>query len=474
IIIFTFAFLDWLVVTTAFRITPFCAFHIVTRLIGQRKRGGSSNIEGSGQPWREMLTHISAPDPEGRVTYTFNTQSRVEVPQRYEVRSIVGRGAYGIVCSAVDTATGDTVAVKKISNIFGDVVDGKRILREVKLLGFLKHPNLLSLKDLYRPSDPGFSDVYIVTELMSSDLQTILRSKSVKLAEVHCQYFTYQLLCALRYIHSANVIHRDLKPANILTNSECDLKLCDFGLARGGGPKMTHYVVTRWYRPPELLLLSDEYDGAVDLWGLACLAVEMFTRKPLFPGRDYIHQLNLITDLLGLPDIVRDLSQIRSPEAISYVRSLPVKERRPLESVCPEVRERYMASIGHSMEGRDDENSDERDGIEEGGEEAERDEIYGDANTAATQRNREGRNGEERYALFKDFLFRLLIYNPKERMTAKEALAHPWLQEVRANCGGEEFETEAGEQFFWEFDSTELSAVQLRQLLMNEIIKYNE
>ncbi|RNF06725.1 mitogen-activated protein kinase, putative,protein kinase [Trypanosoma rangeli] len=422
-----------------------------------------------------MLTHVSAPDAEGRVTYTFNSQSKVEVPQRYEVKGIVGRGAYGIVCSAVDRRTGDAVAIKKMSNIFGDVVDGKRILREVKLLGFLRHPNVLSLKNLYRPSGPDFSDLYMVSELMSSDLHTILRSNSVRLAEVHCQYFTYQVLCALHYIHSANVIHRDLKPANILTNCECDVKLCDFGLARGRGLRMTHYVVTRWYRPPELMLMSDDYDGAIDLWGVACLAVEMFTRHPLFPGRDYIHQLNLITDLLGLPDIARDMTYVRSEEALNYLRSLPPRSRQPLESVCPQLKDSYMASISYNVEEGDGGDSAAREVEKEGVEETVRKEEMGsvNANTRITSPN-PASSGEERYALFKDFLFKLLTYNPKERMTAKEALRHPWLREVRDNCGGEEFETEAGMQFVWDLDSVEVAAAQLRQLLMDEIAKYKD
>ncbi|RNF26182.1 mitogen-activated protein kinase, putative,protein kinase [Trypanosoma conorhini] len=414
-----------------------------------------------------MLTGVSAPDSEGRVTYTFNSQSKVEVPQRYEVKGIVGRGAYGIVCSAVDLRTGDDVAIKKITNVFGDLVDGKRILREVKLLGFLRHPNLLSLKDLYRPSAPDFSDLYLVSELMSSDLYTILKSNSVKLAEVHCQYFTYQLLCALHYIHSANVIHRDLKPANILTNAECDVKLCDFGLARGRGLRMTHYVVTRWYRPPELLLMSDDYDGAIDLWGVACIAVEMFTRRPLFPGCDYIHQLNLITELLGLPDIARDLPHVNSEGALSYVRSLPPRERQPLETVCPTLRDKYLGSIRYNVEGGEDAGRAAWDGANEG------EKGPADADTAPAPAAPAG-GGEERYALFKDFLFRLLTYNPKQRMTAKEALAHPWLREVRDNCGGEEVETEAGKQFFWDLDSTELSAAQLRQLVTDEVATYKE
>lgn len=405
-----------------------------------------------------MLTHVSSPNSEGKVTYTFNNQSRVEVPKRYQVQGLVGRGAYGIVCSAVDSVTGDGVAIKKISNVLGDVVDGKRVLREVKFLSFFKHPNILTLKDLFRPSDQEIFDLYLVTELMSSDLQSILRSRSVRLTEVHCQYFTYQLLCALHHIHSANVIHRDLKPANLLTNSDCDLKLCDFGLARSKWPKMTHYVVTRWYRPPELLLACDEYDGAVDLWGVACLAVEMFTRSPLFPGRDYIHQLNLIRALLGLPDIARDFPHVHSPEALNYLRSLPPAERQSLEAVCPGVEREYRAAAAEGAEGDDDET--EQRGEERG--------------TGADNRGSDdGGDGDvdERYALFRQFVFGLLKYNPEERMTAREALAHPWLQGVREKFGGAGLEAEAGEMFFWEFDGVELDAERLRELMMNEITK---
>lgn len=113
------------------------------------------------------------------------------------------------------------------------------------------------------------------------------------------QYFLYQILRGLKYIHSANVLHRDLKPSNLLLNANCDLKVGDFGLARTTSETdfMTEYVVTRWYRAPELLLNCSEYTAAIDIWSVGCILGEMMTRQPLFPGRDYVHQLKLITEV---------------------------------------------------------------------------------------------------------------------------------------------------------------------------------
>lgn len=113
------------------------------------------------------------------------------------------------------------------------------------------------------------------------------------------QYFLYQILRGLKYVHSANVLHRDLKPSNLLLNANCDLKIGDFGLARTTSETdfMTEYVVTRWYRAPELLLNCSEYTAAIDIWSVGCILGEIMTRKPLFPGKDYVHQLRLITEV---------------------------------------------------------------------------------------------------------------------------------------------------------------------------------
>lgn len=117
------------------------------------------------------------------------------------------------------------------------------------------------------------------------------------------QYFLYQLLRGLKYIHSANVLHRDLKPSNLLLNADCDLKICDFGLARTTSETdfMTEYVVTRWYRAPELLLNCSEYTAAIDIWSVGCILMEILRREPLFPGKDYVQQLVLITEVVFFP-----------------------------------------------------------------------------------------------------------------------------------------------------------------------------
>lgn len=112
------------------------------------------------------------------------------------------------------------------------------------------------------------------------------------LSDDHCQYFIYQTLRALKAMHSANVLHRDLKPSNLLLNANCDLKVCDFGLARSAASQednsgfMTEYVATRWYRAPEIMLTFKEYTKAIDVWSVGCILAEMLSGKPLFPGKD--------------------------------------------------------------------------------------------------------------------------------------------------------------------------------------------
>ena len=143
------------------------------------------------------------------------------------------------------------------------------------------HDNVIAVKGVMRtPVEAGGNDVYLVIELMDTDLHQIVRSPQ-PLTDDHHQYFVYQILRGLKYVHSAGVLHRDLKPSNVLLNASCDLKICDFGLARtaaeGADAHMTEYVVTRWYRAPELLLSCDTYDAAIDVWSGA-LAVAVVGR----------------------------------------------------------------------------------------------------------------------------------------------------------------------------------------------------
>jgi p38 MAP kinase len=113
----------------------------------------------------------------------------------------------------------------------------------------------------------------------------------------------------LKYVHSAGVVHRDLKPSNILINENCDLKICDFGLARIQDPQMTGYVSTRYYRAPEIMLTWQKYDVEVDIWSAGCIFAEMLEGKPLFPGKDHVNQFSIITELLGTPpdDVIQTI-----------------------------------------------------------------------------------------------------------------------------------------------------------------------
>jgi mitogen-activated protein kinase 1/3 len=216
------------------------------------------------------------------------------------------------------------VAIKRIHKVFQDLIDAKRILREIMLLRHLGgHENVMGLVDLMTlpPGTTDFRDLYIITELFECDLDRIISSKQ-PLTESHVQYFIYQILRGLKYIHSANVIHRDLKPSNLLVNANCDLAICDFGLARGISAfesRLTEYVVTRWYRAPELLLENRKYGKEVDIWSCGCILAEILGRKPLFRGRDYLEQLLLIIEKLGSPS-QEDLAFIDKPRAVEAIR----------------------------------------------------------------------------------------------------------------------------------------------------------
>jgi serine/threonine protein kinase len=134
-------------------------------------------------------------------------------------------------------------------------------------------------------------------ELMDVDLHRAIYYGR-QLSPEHIQFFMYQLLCGLKYIHSVGVVHRDLKPSNILVNANCDLKITDFGLSRQLTDRtrdLTEYVVTRWYRAPEIMLSSCQYTKSVDVWSAGCIFAEMLQKRPLFPGDNYRHVLRLIT-----------------------------------------------------------------------------------------------------------------------------------------------------------------------------------
>ncbi|VVA89642.1 unnamed protein product [Arabis nemorensis] len=335
-----------------------------------------------------------------------------QVPSKYvpPLRPL-GRGASGFVCAAFNSETGEEVAIKKISNAFDNIMDAKRTLREIKLHNHMDHDNVVAIKDIIRPPQrENFNDVYIVYELMDTDLHQIIRSTQ-PLNDDHSRFFLYQLLRGLKYVHSANVLHRDLKPSNLLLNANCDLKIGDFGLARTKSETdfMTEYVVTRWYRAPELLLNCSEYTAAIDIWSVGCILGETMTREPLFPGRDYVQQLRLITELIGSPDD-SSLGFLRSDNARRYVRQLPQYPRQNFAARFPNM----------SIEAV-------------------------------------------------DLLQQMLVFDPNKRITVDEALSHPYLAPLH-NCNKEPV---CVRPFGFDFEQPSLTEGNIKELIYRESVKFN-
>lgn len=272
-------------------------------------------------------------------TNTYLVQgTKFEVDKRYKIIEPMSHGCYGIVCCAEDKDLGERVAVKKIEGVFEHITITKRTLRELRILRHLQHENLMQVKNIFITGNKeDFEEIYVVSELMETDLASTLRS-SQPLSDDHCQFFLYQILRGMKYVHSAQVIHRDLKPRNLLVNSNCDLKISDFGLARVRFSDkewvcpMTEYVCTRWYRAPEVLCSWTDYSSAIDIWSIGCILAEMHQRKPLYPGHNTQHQLDLIINLLGSPE-GEELMKIPNEKCRKFIKSLPVTPGKKMEEM---------------------------------------------------------------------------------------------------------------------------------------------
>ncbi|KAF2309096.1 hypothetical protein GH714_000441 [Hevea brasiliensis] len=330
---------------------------------------------------------------------------------RYQIQEVIGKGSYGVVGSAVDTHTGEKVAIKKINDVFEHVSDATRILREIKLLRLLRHPDIVEIKHIMLPpSRREFRDIYVVFELMESDLHQVIKAND-DLTPEHYQFFLYQLLRGLKYIHTAGVFHRDLKPKNILANADCKLKICDFGLARvsfNDAPSAifwTDYVATRWYRAPELCgSFFSKYTPAIDIWSIGCIFAELLTGKPLFPGKNVVHQLDLMTDLLGTPP-PESISRIRNEKARRYLNCMRKKQPVPFSQKFPNADPLALRLVE-----------------------------------------------------------RLLAFDPKDRPTAEEALADPYFQGL-SNVDREPSSTQPISKLEFEFER--------RKLAKDDILEYH-
>jgi serine/threonine protein kinase len=347
--------------------------------------------------------------------------NRFYIDKRYSNLKPAGDGSYGLVCSAVDSITGRMVAIKKIKDTFSDIVDAKRILRELKLLRhFNDHENIITILDIMTvpPNNPNFDDIYIVTNLMESDLERIIKSKQV-LTDQHYQYFLYQILRALKYVHSANVLHRDLKPSNLLVNTNCDLAVCDFGLARGfhieNQDTLTEYVVTRWYRAPELLCECPYYGKGVDIWSVGCIFAELLTHEAFFRGENPQHQLEIIVSRLGCPAREK-LDFIESRVALTSILQYASNRPPNFSSLFPK--------------------------------------------------------GSNPLAL--DLLRRMLQFHPDDRISVENALRHPYLKDFH----GQMAEPESRSLFDFDFERTpsslsgDMSREEVQALMYEEMLIY--
>uniref|UniRef100_A0A8C2WPT6 Mitogen-activated protein kinase 15 n=1 Tax=Cyclopterus lumpus TaxID=8103 RepID=A0A8C2WPT6_CYCLU len=257
---------------------------------------------------------------------------------KYEIKKRLGKGAYGIVWKAVDRQTGEIVAVKKIFDAFRNRTDAQRTFREIMFLQeFGDHPNIIQLLNVIRAQND--KDIYLIFEYMDTDLHAVIKKGSL-LKDIHKRYVMYQLLKAIKYLHSGNVIHRDQKPSNVLLDTDCVVKLCDFGLARSlnhiqedsGNPALTEYVATRWYRAPEILLGSTRYTKGVDMWSLGCILGEMLLGKALFPGTSTINQIEKIMIAIPHPS-PEDILAIKSEYGSSIIQRMLLKPQVPLEDL---------------------------------------------------------------------------------------------------------------------------------------------
>ncbi|OXB79093.1 UNVERIFIED_CONTAM: hypothetical protein H355_005969 [Colinus virginianus] len=340
----------------------------------------------------------------------------------------IGYGAFGVVWSVTDPRDGKRVALKKMPNVFQNLVSCKRVFRELKMLCFFKHDNVLSALDILQPPHIDyFEEIYVVTELMQSDLHKIIVSPQ-PLSSDHVKVFLYQILrgnflfshkmnegcvqprkeemlililfnvSGLKYLHSAGILHRDIKPGNLLVNSNCVLKvllkfletahlsvlvvinriclICDFGLARveelDESRHMTQEVVTQYYRAPEILMGSRHYSNAIDIWSVGCIFAELLGRRILFQAQSPIQQLDLITDLLGTPSL--EAMRTACEGAKAHILRGPHKQ--------PSLPVLY---------------------------------------TLSSQATHEAVH----------LLCRMLVFDPSKRISAKDALAHPYLDEGR-------------------------------------------
>ena len=447
-----------------------------------------------------------------------------DILKDFDVVRKIGSGSYSTVFAAVHKGTGKNFAIKREANIFADLVDCKRVLREIRILRALKHPNVVRLLEIRASKDLVPDTIYLILELAETDLKQVIKTPDLSLQDWQIKVTLYDILKGLKYIHSATVLHRDIKPGNILIGGDSRIIICDFGLSRSvanckgssaflkklkasersgkdkiegikavqsngerivqleceklslsDGPKplqslsssspsasgieeekkadskvlalpqmirgLSSYVVTRWYRAPEIILSQADYGPGIDIWATGCIFAELLSRLKsnqvdfrgfpvLFPGSSCYpfspdkagairgdisslptDQLNVILSVIGTPT-VEDCMFITNPETRRVILEMPQIARQDL-------------SVVYTAAGRD--------------------------------------------AI--DLLDKMLVFNPFKRITVDQCLEHPFLADVR----DVKSEIAATEKVMLSFeDGPELTKERLTELFMEDVAYFDD
>ncbi|KAI8323544.1 Pkinase-domain-containing protein, partial [Martensiomyces pterosporus] len=285
-----------------------------------------------------------------------------ETESLYKKERKLGEGTYAVVYLGRHIKTGRQVAIKKIK--LGSMRSGLDMsaIREVKALRELRHPNVVELIDVFSHK----TNLNLVLEYLDTDLEIVIKDTSLVFMPSDIKSWMLQALRGLDHCHRSWFLHRDLKPNNFLIASDGQLKLADFGLARDFGDVsrvMTSQTVTRWYRAPELLFGAKNYTGAIDIWAMGCIFAELLLRTPYLPGDSDMNQLKTIFRALGTPTEDDWPGMAKLPAYVEFEKF----PKNPLNAL--------FTAAGHDV---------------------------------------------------LDLMGRMLTYNPVGRITAAQALAHPY------------------------------------------------